>query len=71
MFTSQKSGGGPTFCRSWKGKKTFGSLTKATLVWHGGIIQSLDLDGGNSNIAYFHPDPWGNNPILSNIVQMG
>ena len=21
------------------------------------------LDGGNSNIFYFHPDPWGNDPI--------
>ena len=23
----------------------------------------LKLGGGNSNIFYFHPDPWGNDPI--------
>ena len=30
------------------------------------------LGGGNSNIFYFHPDPWGDDPIwLYNIFQMG
>ena len=29
------------------------------------------LDGGNSKIFYFHPENWGNDPILSNIFQMG
>ncbi len=23
-----------------------------------------ELGGGNSNICYFHPDPWGNDPIF-------
>ena len=23
----------------------------------------MSLDGGNSNIFYFHPDPWGDDPI--------
>ena len=28
--------------------------------------------GGNSNIFYFHPDPWGDDPIwLAHIFQMG
>ena len=30
------------------------------------------LGGGNSNIFYFHPEPWGNDPIwLRNIFQLG
>ena len=29
------------------------------------------LGGGNSNIFYFHPEPWGNDPILTNIFGMG
>ena len=33
---------------------------------------SKKLDGGNSNIFYVHPEPWGNDPIwLDNIFQMG
>ena len=67
----KKVEGVPPFAALGKQKKRLGLETKATLVWHGGIIQSLDLDGGNSNIAYFHPNPWGNDPILSNIAQMG
>ena len=31
-----------------------------------------DLDGGNSNMFYFHPEPWGNDLFhLANIFQMG
>ena len=31
-----------------------------------------NLGGGNSNIFYFHPDTWGNDPIwLAHIFQMG
>ncbi len=30
------------------------------------------LGGGNSNIFYFHPEPWGNDPIWrTHIFQMG
>ena len=31
-----------------------------------------NLGGGNSNMFYFHPEPWGNDPIwLAPIFQMG
>ena len=29
------------------------------------------LGGGNSNIFHFHPDPWGDDPILRIFFQMG
>ncbi len=28
-------------------------------------LNVLNLGGGNSNIFYFYPDPWGNDPILT------
>jgi len=26
-------------------------------------VPNVQLGGGNSNIFYFHPEPWGNDPI--------
>ena len=43
-------------------------------VYYGHLdyLQILYLGGGNSNIFYFHPDPWGNDPIWrAHIFQMG
>ena len=33
------------------------------VVQVGGNRRCVDLGGGNSNIFYFHPEPWGNDPI--------
>ena len=34
--------------------------------------KNLDiLGGGNSNVFYFHPDPWGRFPFDDHIFQMG
>ena len=30
------------------------------------IIFQVKLGGGNSNMLYIHPEPWGNDPILTN-----
>ena len=30
-----------------------------------------NLGAGNSKIFYFHPEPWGNDPIWTTIFQMG
>ena len=35
------------------------------------VYRLHNLDGGNSNIVYFHPEPWGNNPILTSIFFKG
>ncbi len=35
------------------------------------FCEHVFLGGGNSNIFYVHPEIWGNNPILTNIFQMG
>jgi len=29
------------------------------------------IGGGNSNMFSFHPENWGNDPILTHIFQMG
>ena len=34
-------------------------------------FMAQSLGGGNSNMFYFHPDPWGNDPNLTNMFQMG
>ena len=52
------------------GTSTFLS-TVAGMIWMGCWERPL-LAGGNSNIFYFHPDPWGNDQIWRyNIFQMG
>ena len=33
------------------------------------IRSGLAIDGGFIQIFYFHPDPWGNNPITSIIFK--
>ena len=34
-------------------------------------LEGVYLGGGNSNIVYFHPDPWGNDPIWRAYFRMG
>ena len=46
-------------------------LGLAGIPWTFGGFHS-NLGGGNSNIFYFHTDPWGNDPIwLAHIFQRG
>ena len=47
--------------RAWihKSQKSLYSWKKS--YWEVFVVTSLG--GGNSNIFYFHPDPWGNDPI--------
>ena len=50
------------------------SYTPKWMVYNGNLIKLDDiLGGGNSNIFYFYPEPWGNGPIrlITNIFQMG
>jgi len=37
----------------------------------GTALGKSKLGGGNSNVFYFHPDPWGNDPICEHIFPMG
>ena len=32
-------------------------------VWSPMGVKNRELGGGNSNIFYFHPEPWGNDPF--------
>ena len=52
---------------SSKGIQRAAAFAKKNDPWeHLGIFydsKSTNLGGGNSNMFYFHPDCWGNDPI--------